>query len=88
MHYAKISTGGMVGTVCDVRVIMLTALQSGATGIVLAHNHPSGNLKPSVSDLRVTQLIRQACVFHEIDLIDHIILTSDSYYSMTDSGDM
>lgn len=88
MHYSKVSHGGLTGTVCDVRVVMLIALQTGATSIVLAHNHPSGNLKPSQSDLLITQQVKQAGLLFEIKLLDHIIFTFDSYYSMLDEGDL
>lgn len=88
MHYSKISQGGMTGTVCDVRVVMLTALQSAATSIVLAHNHPSGSLKPSQQDIQITEQVRQAGLVHEIKLLDHIIFTTDSFYSMRDEGDI
>lgn len=86
MHYCIVSTGGMCGTVCDVRKILLIALQSAATSIILSHNHPSGNLKPSAADLNLTSRVKEAASFHEIKLLDHVILTYDSYLSMMEEG--
>jgi len=86
LHYCLISTGGMCGTVCDIRKIMLIVLQSAATGIILSHNHPSGNLKPSRQDMQLTGQIYEAAKYHEIKLIDHIIFSYDSYLSMKDEG--
>ena len=86
MHYGSIAKGGLTGVVCDVRVIMTMALLTGSTYIVIAHNHPSGSIKPSQQDLNITEQVRQAGLVHEIKLLDHIIVTSDSYYSMRDEG--
>ncbi len=84
-HY-ELSTGGIDGTVIDVKIVMAIALKCLASGIVLAHNHPSGNLNPSVSDEKITQQIKQAAKFFEIQLMDHLIITSDNYYSLEDNG--
>jgi DNA repair protein RadC len=70
----------------DVRIIMQAALRCNATGIILAHNHPSGNLKPSAEDLKVTQGIKQASEFLNIRLLDHCILTANQYSSFADEG--
>lgn len=86
LHYSVISKGGMSGTVCDPKVVMMIALQNAADSIVLAHNHPSGNLKPSSADLSLTQKIKDACSLLDIRFIDHIILTYDGFYSMADEG--
>lgn len=82
----KISECGISSTMVDVRIIMQAALLCNATGIILAHNHPSGNLKPSTEDLKVTQKIKQASEFLNIRLLDHCILTANQYSSFADEG--
>lgn len=84
--YVKISQGGIVGTVVDIRLIMKFALESLSTGIVICHNHPSGNLNPSNEDVNLTKKISDACKMFEITLFDHVILTKESYYSFADNG--
>jgi DNA repair protein RadC len=82
-----ISRGGISGTVTDLRIIMQGALKSNASGIILAHNHPSGNLTPSESDNKITQKIKEAGNIMDITLLDHIILTmDDGYFSYADSA--
>ena len=80
------SSGGITGTVADPRLILAAALKGLAVGIVLAHNHPSGNLKPSQADEQLTAKIKTAASYHDIRVIDHIIVTTDSYYSFMDEG--
>ena len=82
----KISVGGITATVVDVRLILSVALKSLATGIILAHNHPSGNTKPSISDQELTKRIKDASTIMDISLLDHIIITSDAYLSFADEG--
>ena len=84
--YAKISQGGVTSTVVDVKIIAKYAVDSLATGIVLAHNHPSGNLNPSSADISITNKVKEAMKFFDIEVFDHIILTEDSYYSFADEG--
>jgi DNA repair protein RadC len=84
--YAKISQGGITGTVVDVRIVCKYAIDSLATNVVLCHNHPSGSLSPSVQDIELTKKVKAALKIMDIDLLDHIILTEDSYYSFTDNG--
>lgn len=84
----EVSTGGVVGTVVDVRLILSAALLSCASGIILAHNHPSGNLKPSAADLNTTKKIKDATAQMDIAVLDHIILTADSFYSFADDGEL
>jgi DNA repair protein RadC len=84
----EVSLGGFAGTVADPKVIFAVALKSCASSIILAHNHPSGNLKPSQSDINLTQKLIQAGKYLEIDVLDHIILTSEGYYSFGDEGMM
>jgi DNA repair protein RadC len=82
----KISSGGITSTVMDIRIILGTALKCLATGIIIAHTHPSGELKPSKSDIDLTEQLKQACKLMEITLLDHLIITSESYYSFEDEG--
>lgn len=83
---SMISMGGLMGTVVDLRIIFATALNCLATSIVLAHNHPSGSLNPSQSDIQLTKRVQEAGRVLDINLLDHIILTEDSYYSFADDG--
>ena len=86
LGYCQISAGGLNGTVADVRIIMQTALKSNACSIILSHNHPSGNLIPSEADKDLTKKIREAGKFLDIPALDHLILTSESYFSFADEG--
>lgn len=80
------STGGLTLTVADPRLILVAAIKSGACSIVLAHNHPSGSLRPSKGDEVMTAKMKEACSFLDIHLLDHIIVTSESYLSFADEG--
>lgn len=82
----RISKGGFSSTQVDVRVILKSALKYNATAMVLIHNHPSGNPKPSVDDDRLTQAISQASKVMNIRLTDHVIYTDVDYYSYADEG--
>ena len=83
----SISKGGISGTVTDVRIIFQSVLKSNASGIIVCHNHPSGNENPSESDKRITQKIKEAGNFMDIQLLDHlIILPVEGYYSFADDG--
>ena len=83
-----LSEGGISGTVTDVRMIFQYAIKGNASGIILAHNHPSGNINPSESDLKITQKVKEAGNLLDIQLLDHIILTPemDLYRSFADEG--
>jgi len=81
-----ISQGGLSGTVADPKKIFKTALEQYAASVILCHNHPSGNIKPSESDLRLTQKLKKAGSFLDLPVIDHIILGDDSYFSFADEG--
>lgn len=81
-----ISTGGVTGTVADPKIIFMAAIKSNAVSIIMAHNHPSGNLKPSRADEELTQKIKNAGQFLEIKLLDHVILSSEGYLSFADEG--
>jgi DNA repair protein RadC len=82
----KLSQGGISGTVTDVRIIMKKALESLASGIIVCHNHPSGNLNPSESDTKITQKIKDAGNLMDIQLLDHLIISEKDYYSFADNG--
>ena len=82
----RISKGGFSSTQVDVRVILKSALKYNATAMVLIHNHPSGNPKPSVDDDRLTQALSQAGKVMNIRLTDHVIYTEGNYYSYADEG--
>jgi DNA repair protein RadC len=84
--YTKVSSGGITGTVLDPRVVFAIALNCAATSIVVMHNHPSGNLKPSKGDEDITERIRVAGNALDIKLLDHLIVTDESYYSFRDDG--
>lgn len=86
--YYKVSKGGMTGTIADPKVIFTMALNSGATSIIVAHNHPSGNLQPSPQDRQITTKLINAGELLDIKVLDHIILTSNRYYSFLDEGEM
>jgi DNA repair protein RadC len=84
-----ISEGGTSGTVTDVKKIIAPAILQNASGIIISHNHPSGNTYPSSQDKTITEKIKNACKLLDINLFDHIILTeSDGFYSFSDSGDL
>ena len=75
-----LSKGGITSTVADVRLIISVALKTAAVGVVISHNHPSGNLQPSTADKDLTQRIKQGCELLDIKLLDHLILTPDGNY--------
>ena len=82
----KLSQGGVSGTVTDVRMVMKRAIEYLASGIIVCHNHPSGNLNPSESDTKITQKIKEAGTLMDIQLLDHLIITDKEYYSFADNG--
>jgi DNA repair protein RadC len=84
--YAKISQGGVVGTYVDIKIIAKYAVDSLASSVILAHNHPGGNTAPSEQDKSITQRIKKALALLDVQVFDHIILTEDSYYSFADEG--
>jgi DNA repair protein RadC len=81
-----ISKGGLSGTVADPKIIFHVALQHQASGIIMAHNHPSGNLKPSQLDIELTKKIAGAGRMLDINVLDHLIITDNGYYSFGDEG--
>ncbi len=82
----KISQGGISGTVADVRIILKSAIQKLSSAIILAHNHPSGNLSPSNQDIQLTRKIKEACRLLDITLLDHLIVINTDYFSFADNG--
>lgn len=88
LGWAKISCGGIAGTVADPKVIFQVALKTNASSLILAHNHPSGQLKPSSADILLTNKMKEAGKFLDIPVLDHIIVTSEYYYSFADMGEL
>lgn len=82
----RVSEGGVAGTVADPKIIYKLALEELASGVVVAHNHPSGNLQPSQSDIDLTKKLKEAGRFLEIQLLDHLIITGHKYFSFADEG--
>ena len=83
---SKLSSGGINQSVVDVRILFKTALEHFATGLAIAHNHPSGNLKPSQDDLKITKQIAEAGKILNIQLLDHLIISQNSYFSFADEN--
>jgi len=84
--WQMISTGGMSAAIIDLKVLFASALTCGASGIILSHNHPSGRIEPSNEDISITEKISKVGKLMDIKLLDHLIVTSDSYYSLADNG--
>ena len=84
--WLKVSQGGTVGTVVDIKMILTAAINSLACSVIVAHNHPSGNTNPSDADIKLTTKLRDACKLLDITLLDSMILTEDSYKSFADEG--
>ena len=82
----QLSKGGITGTLVDVRITLRKALEVGATSIILAHNHPSGTLRPSEADKQLTQKLKTAAQSLDIKVLDHLIVTEKSYFSFADEG--
>lgn len=86
VRHEILSTGGITGTVADIRVILQAALLSGCSRIIVAHNHPSGNLTPSEADKKLTQQLKTAAAHMDITLLDHLIVAGTRYLSFADEG--
>jgi len=87
-HAEKISKGGVAGTVVDSKIIFKHGLDQLSSSIILCHNHPSGNLKPSKEDIRITKKLQEAGKVLDIKILDHIIISQHGYYSFMDEGMM
>lgn len=88
LDYYKVSDGGITGTVVDIRNVFQFLLLNNAVGFIVSHNHPSGTLKPSRQDLKITDELKEAGKMMKINLLDHIIYTSESYCSLADEGNI
>ena len=86
LGYVKLSSGGTTGTVVDIKLIFAIALKTNASSIILAHNHPSGNLRPSDADQNLTKELSASGKILSLPLLDHLIITDEGYYSMADEG--
>lgn len=82
----QLSKGGITGTLVDVRLVLKNALEVGATGLILVHNHPSGTLKPSSADKQLTQKLKSASESLDIKVLDHLIVTEKAYFSFADEN--
>ena len=82
----EVSKGEISGSIADIRIIFQAAIKANASGLIICHCHPSGNLNPSESDIKLTNKVKEAGNLMDIQLLDHLIITSESYYSFTDSG--
>ncbi|WP_336126842.1 JAB domain-containing protein [Mesoflavibacter sp. CH_XMU1422-2] len=81
-----LSKGGVSGTIVDAKLVFSVALKCNASSIIIAHNHPSGNLKPSEADIRLTQKLKEAGSYLDVKVLDHIILSREGYYSFVDES--
>ena len=86
IHISQLTQGGINQSIVDIRILFKNALDHFATGIIVAHNHPSGNLNPSSEDIHITKKIREAGVLMNIQLLDHLIITQNSYLSFADEN--
>ena len=84
----NLSRGGVSGTIVDIKLLLASALKANASSIIIAHNHPSGNLKPSEHDLRLTRKIKEGAKLLDVSLLDHLIVTKVGYYSFSDDGNV
>lgn len=82
----KISQGGISGTVIDTRIILRKALDSSAVSMILCHNHPSGSIKPSDADIKITEKVKNAAEIMELKVLDHVIVSTKGYFSFADEG--
>lgn len=86
LGWAKISQGGTTGTVVDAKVVFQLALNANACSIILSHNHPSGNTKPSDTDIALTKKLKDGAKVLDLQVLDHVIITEDAYFSFADEG--
>lgn len=83
-----LSKGGVSGTYVDLKLLFSVTLKANASGIIISHNHPSGNIQPSQSDKNITSKIKKACELLDIELLDHLVITKDAYHSFADNCDL
>jgi len=86
IHIAQLTQGGINQSIVDIRILFKTALEHFSTGVIISHNHPSGNLKPSAEDITITKKVKEAGDLMSIQLLDHLIITQNSYLSFADEG--
>jgi DNA repair protein RadC len=86
VSFTKVSMGGVNQITTDLKMILQICLASNASGLILSHNHPSGNMKPSQEDVNLTKKAEEACKLFDITMLDHIIMSKDSYFSFADEG--
>lgn len=86
LGYARISSGGISGTVADPKVIFQIALKSNGSSLILCHNHPSLNLQPSEADIHLTRKLKEAGLMLDLPVLDHLIVSSEGFYSFADEG--
>lgn len=86
MHKSQLSKGGITGTLVDVRLVLKQALELGAVGLILAHNHPSGTSRPSIADKAITAKLKNAAEALDIKVLDHLIITQKEYFSFADNN--
>jgi DNA repair protein RadC len=86
IHFEIISRGGITGTIADPRLILKLAIENNATGLILCHNHPSGNLQPSKADKDITEKIIKSASLLDIKILDHLIVSDEGYFSFLDEG--
>ncbi len=86
LGFYSLSKGGISSSIVDIRLVLSVALKAIATGIILVHNHPTGTLKPSKADLDITKKLKSACDVMGINLLDHLIISKENYFSFADEG--
>jgi DNA repair protein RadC len=86
IRHEIISSGGLTGTVADIRIMLKNAVLQNANKLIIAHNHPSGNLQPSQADKELTRKLKEAAEYMDIKLLDHLIIAGTNYLSMADEG--
>lgn len=84
----RISSGGITGTIADIRIILKEAILKNSIGIIICHNHPSGNIEPSTRDVELTKKIKSAAEIMDIAVLDHVIIAENTFYSFADEGDL
>lgn len=81
-----LSKGGISSSIIDIKIVLSIALKTLASGVIIVHNHPSGNLIPSQADISITEKLKSACKIIELNLLDHLIISSEDYFSFADEG--
>jgi DNA repair protein RadC len=83
----NLSTGGVTACIIDIKLILSVALKSVASSIIMIHNHPSGNLKPSKADIEISKKLKEAASILDLVLLDHLIISKEDFYSLSDNAD-